>query len=81
MWEPLAQQLGAEPFEAASRDSSQTTARRVRAIEVLTSQFGGVSDDAAQTVARNVDTDADAEVVARLQAWCSQGPPRGGNCP
>jgi putative heme-binding domain-containing protein len=71
-WVPLARQLGAGPLEAAARDTSRSTAQRVRAIEVLTSQFGGLSDAAAQGIASDSDTDADtdnaAEVVARL-AW------------
>ncbi|MCA9101363.1 MAG: c-type cytochrome, partial [Planctomycetales bacterium] len=63
-WEPSARRLGAVAFESAARDRRRDAAQRVRAIEVVTSQFTGLTDKTADALA----DDDDAEIVARL-AW------------
>jgi putative membrane-bound dehydrogenase-like protein len=63
-WEPLAAELGADPFRRAAISTERSAAERIRAIEVLTEHFGGLPLD----VARRLAVDADARVVARV-AW------------
>lgn len=43
-WIPIAKELGSEKFEAAAIDSTHSLASRLRAIEILTELFGGMSD-------------------------------------
>ena len=64
IWEPIAKELGREPFEAASLQSDLPVASRVRAIEILTEKFGGVD---ASLVAR-LRQAAEPDVRARA-AW------------
>ena len=66
-WEPLAAELGRGPFLAVALDRKDTTARRVRAIEVITERFGGLS--AEETVELAVDEDA----AVRARAVWSYG--------
>jgi putative membrane-bound dehydrogenase-like protein len=51
-WTPLAKELGAAPFRDAVLDDKQSTAGRVRAIEVLTDLFQGLDDDSMRSLAK-----------------------------
>ena len=64
VWKPKAMQLGQEVFEQALLDSKRPTAERVRAVEILTELFGGLSPRMINQF-WNV---RDPSVVARL-AW------------
>ena len=70
-WEPLAESLGSEPFVQAALNERQPAAERVRAIEILTEKFGGLSSDLAQRLAGSASTDVRARVawsVGRTQS-------------
>ena len=66
-WEPVAAELGRGPFLEVVVDRSANTAARVRAIEVLTERFGGLS--AAETVSLAAVDDA----AVRARAVWSYG--------
>ena len=42
-WEPLAREAGRDAFVAAARDPTRSSAKRIRAVEVLTDVFDGLS--------------------------------------
>lgn len=63
-WEPLAKELGREPFVAAALQADLPAASRIRAIEILTEKFGGM--DVA--LATGLLKAAEPEVRARA-AW------------
>ena len=64
VWEPRAAELGRGPFLAVALDRKGETSRRVRAIEVLTERFGGLS--AEETVELVMDDD---EAVKARAVW------------
>jgi putative membrane-bound dehydrogenase-like protein len=64
MWEPLADVLGAAPFQRAASDERESLARRIRAIEILTERFKGLDGATANRLAASPV----APVRARL-AW------------
>jgi len=47
-WFPLAKSLGSEAFQKVIADASQSWQRQVRAVEVLTEIFGGISNELAK---------------------------------
>jgi putative heme-binding domain-containing protein len=63
-WEPLARKLGAEPFAQAMLDQAFSSFARVRAVEVLTELFGGLSEELSQTASR-----ANLSFVRARVAW------------
>ncbi len=63
-WEPLAMQIGRDPFVRAALDERRATSQRVRAIEILTEKFNGLQADEMQWLTRS----AAYEVRARA-AW------------
>lgn len=66
-WEPIADRLGAAAFLAAAKEKSRPSPERVRAIEIVTERFGGLTDRVAAALSFAEDLD----VRARL-TW-SQG--------
>jgi len=67
-WMPLVKQLKAADFEEVliAREPRQSTARQLRAIEILTEQYKQVRYEMAEELAAEKETDP--EVLARL-AW------------
>lgn len=63
-WEPIADRLGRSVFLAAVRDENRPAAERIRAVEVLTERFAGLTRDAADATLAS----ADAPLRARI-AW------------
>ncbi|MES2790622.1 MAG: PVC-type heme-binding CxxCH protein [Planctomycetota bacterium] len=63
-WEPLAKELGREPFVTAALKADLPVASRVRAVEILTERFGGLD---APLVAK-LQLSKEPEVRARV-AW------------
>jgi putative membrane-bound dehydrogenase-like protein len=63
-WEPLARNLGAQPFVHAALNAEASVPSRVRAIEILTELYYGLPADAAAQLAKAEP----AEVRARA-AW------------
>lgn len=63
-WQPLAESLGKEAFEAVLTEGDRPTLERIRAIEVLTELFGGLSPKIAEAA---IDQ-ADPALLARV-AW------------
>jgi putative membrane-bound dehydrogenase-like protein len=64
VWMPIAERLGAEPFEAAASDNRATPEQRVRAIEILTELHGGLPPGAAFACAQ-----ANSPLVRARAAW------------
>ena len=48
IWEPLAEQLGEQRFIDAALNADLTEQQRIRAIEILTEQFKGISSDVTE---------------------------------
>lgn len=63
-WYPLAQKLGQEAFASAAIDEGRRSSERVRAIEILTDAFDGLSVDTARTLSA-----ATAATVRARAAW------------
>ncbi len=63
-WEPLAEKLGAEPFEKAINDTNRPEAERIRGIQILTEQFSGLSEESAKTLAEDKSA-----AVRAAEAW------------
>lgn len=63
-WVPAARSLGREPFETAVHDPALSPAQQIRAVEILTELFGGVSPQLAQ----KSNPLSRPEVLARI-AW------------
>jgi putative membrane-bound dehydrogenase-like protein len=63
-WVPRAQRVGAAPFVDVALSSRLPAAPRVRAIEILTELFGGLSADVARSAAN-----ADSSFVRARAAW------------
>lgn len=51
-WEPIAAELGSEPFIRAAQDESRLAVERLRAIEILTEKFHGLDGDLAEALTR-----------------------------
>lgn len=64
VWEPLAQKLGVEAFERVVGDPASGEREAARSLEILTDQFGGVSDECAEKAAGHPSA-----VVRRRAAW------------
>ena len=63
-WIPLAKELGDKPFAAAAIHQGLPPAQRIRAIEVLSEQFGGLSEDLTSQIVEQ----AEPNVIART-SW------------
>jgi putative heme-binding domain-containing protein len=63
-WQPLARELGSQPFIHVALDSERTDAERIRAIEVLTQEFGGIPHVAQAALAAT-----ESELVRARLAW------------
>lgn len=74
-WLPRARRLGATPFENVVTDTSRSPAERMRAIEVLTEVFNGLSSEALDALA------ADSSGRVRARAIWSLGRSRAGQMP
>ncbi|MEX0715203.1 MAG: PVC-type heme-binding CxxCH protein, partial [Planctomycetaceae bacterium] len=77
-WMSLAQQLGRAPFLTAAQNDSLAVSRRVRAIEILTELFGGLT---ANEPIRFLDPRANPPEVRARAVWslgCSAANPRDG---
>lgn len=61
-WEPVAESLGGEPFLRAAFEERRPAPERVRAIEIITEKFGGLSGDLPLRLAAS----SSAEVRARV---------------
>lgn len=64
IWSPIAQRLGAEPFELVAADNRSLTEDRVRSIEILTELHGGLNSRTASSCAN-----ANAPLVRARAAW------------
>jgi putative membrane-bound dehydrogenase-like protein len=63
-WLPLAREIGASPFEAAMIDPGRSSLERVRAVEILTDVFDGLTAENARAAIEL----GDPELTARI-AW------------
>lgn len=64
VWVPIAERLGAEPFEIAAADNRATPEQRARTIEILTELHGGLPPSTALTCAQ-----ANSPLVRARAAW------------
>jgi putative membrane-bound dehydrogenase-like protein len=55
IWQPLARKLGAASFSAAATDEHRSPLARVRAIEIMTEMFGGLTAATAGGAAKATD--------------------------
>lgn len=62
-WRPLAVKLGARAFQRAALDVSRPAGERIRAIEILTETFNGLSAAALQRIAKAESADVRARAV------------------
>ncbi|MEW4527572.1 PVC-type heme-binding CxxCH protein [Maioricimonas sp. JC845] len=62
-WEPVVAKLGPAPFASAARDENRPPAQRVRAIEILTEKFDGLSDTLAATLLQSPSPQVRARVA------------------
>lgn len=53
IWEPLAKELGSQPFIQAAADEERPAIERLRAIEVLTEKFNGPDSDLLLALSRS----------------------------
>lgn len=63
-WVPAAGRLGPVPFQTAAADGQRSIAERLRAVEVLTELFDGVTPE----LARQIIATGESDVTARV-AW------------
>lgn len=63
-WEPLAKEVGEQPFLNAATDRKRSIPQRIRAIEIITEKFHGLDSDLAQQLV----ADSSPEIRARA-AW------------
>ncbi|MBL8813600.1 MAG: c-type cytochrome [Planctomycetaceae bacterium] len=63
-WHPLSKSLGADVFRAAALDEARPNPERIRAIEILVEQFGGLDGPTSAKLA-----DAGPAVVRARAAW------------
>lgn len=52
LWEPLAAELGSEPFIRAAQEESRPAVERLRALEILTEKFHGLDGDLLEVLIR-----------------------------
>lgn len=74
-WVPLATKLGAQAFLTAALDEHQTTAARIRAIEILTDLFTGLPPTASEILASVKSPELRARAVWSLGARPPHGLP------
>lgn len=65
-WQPLARQLGREPFLDAANNDALLPAVRLRAIDVLTESFGGISETEAAALAQSTPAEVRAKAIWSL---------------
>lgn len=63
IWAPKARRLTSGPFEDAALDETRTDAERIRAIEILTEMYGGISNEAAVTLVQNESAAVKARAI------------------
>ncbi|MBX3450918.1 MAG: c-type cytochrome [Planctomycetaceae bacterium] len=66
-WRPLAREIGADGFRNAALETARPTSQRVRAIEILTEFYGGLSESDLRTL------QADPAPLIRARAIWSHG--------
>jgi len=62
-WEPVAKSLGADAFVQAAFDERRAVSERIRAIEILTEVFQGLTSDLALRLANSKSADVRARVA------------------
>jgi putative membrane-bound dehydrogenase-like protein len=72
-WVPLASKLGAQAFLSVALDEQQSTAARIRAVEILTDLFTGLPGTAAEILAMVKSPELRARTVWSLGARLPQG--------
>lgn len=65
-WQPLARQLGREPFLEAANNDALLPAVRLRAIDVLTESFGGINETEAAEFAQATPAEVRAKAIWSL---------------
>lgn len=65
-WQPLAKQLGREPFLEAANNDAMLPAVRLRAIDVLTESFGGINEAEATKLAQATPAEVRAKSIWSL---------------
>jgi putative membrane-bound dehydrogenase-like protein len=71
-WQPLARQIGREPFVEAAANESFLPAVRMRAIDVLTELFGGLDATETAALARAIPAEVRAKAIWSLRRTHSQ---------
>ncbi|MFO1096081.1 MAG: PVC-type heme-binding CxxCH protein [Planctomycetaceae bacterium] len=74
-WEPLADAIGGEPFVRAAFEERRAVPERIRAIEILTEKFGGLTTDMAQQLSATTSTDVRARIAWSLGRTQTKQPP------
>lgn len=65
-WQPLARQLGREPFLEAANNDALLPAVRLRAIDVLTESFGGITETEAAELSQATPAEVRAKAIWSL---------------
>ncbi len=65
-WQPLARQLGREPFLEAANNDALLPAVRLRAIDVLTESFGGITETEAGELSQATPAEVRAKAIWSL---------------
>lgn len=65
-WQPLARQLGREPFLEAANNDALLPAVRLRAIDVLTESFGGIRETEAAELSQATPAEVRAKAIWSL---------------
>ena len=65
-WQPLARQLGREPFLETANNDALLPAVRLRAIDVLTESFGGISETEAAELSQATPAEVRAKAIWSL---------------
>lgn len=65
-WQPLARQLGREPIVEAANNDALLPAVRLRAIDVLTESFGGITEAEAAELAQATPAEVRAKAIWSL---------------
>lgn len=63
VWQPLARTAGRDEFFAIAANSRRPVESRVRAIEILTSEFGGLADSEVALLQQDVSPEVRARVI------------------
>lgn len=66
-WEPLAKELGRQPFVTAAAQADLPVTSRVRAIEILTEKFGGVDAGLLTQLQKSAEPDVRARAAWSLE--------------